>query len=153
MKLLSYISIKIIQKTLLYESGNIMETSKKAINTDKAPAAIGPYSQAIDTGVFIYTSGQIPIDPTSGLVVHGGIEEQTKQVFENLRSVLEAAGSSLEQIVKTTVFLQDMGDFGKVNEIYSTYFTAPYPARSCVEVAALPKGVLVEIEAIAVKLC
>jgi len=130
-----------------------MEISKKAISTDKAPAAIGPYSQAIDTGVFIYTSGQIPVDPSSGLVVQGGIEEQTKQIFENLLNVLEEAGSSLGQVVKTTVFLADMGDFAKVNEIYATYFTTPYPARSCVEVAALPKGVMIEIEAIAFKLC
>jgi 2-iminobutanoate/2-iminopropanoate deaminase len=130
-----------------------MEISKKVISTDKAPAAIGPYSQAIDTGVFIYTSGQIPVDPSSGLVVQGGIEEQTKQVFENLRNVLEAAGSGLDQIVKTTVFLKDMGDFAKVNEIYATYFTTPYPARSCVEVAALPKGVMIEVEAVATKLC
>jgi 2-iminobutanoate/2-iminopropanoate deaminase len=130
-----------------------MEISKKVISTDKAPAAIGPYSQAIDTGVFIYTSGQIPVDPSSGVVVQGGIEEQTKQVFENLRNVLEAAGSGLDQIVKTTVFLKDMGDFAKVNEIYATYFTTPYPARSCVEVAALPKGVMIEVEAVATKLC
>lgn len=130
-----------------------MEILKKAISTDKAPAAIGPYSQAIDTGVFIYTSGQIPIDPASGLVVNGGIEEQTQQVFENLRSVLEAAGSTLDKVVKTTVFLQNMGDFGKVNEIYATYFTAPYPARSCVEVAALPRGVMIEVDVVAVKLC
>ncbi len=130
-----------------------MEISKKVISTDKAPAAIGPYSQAIDTGVFIYTSGQIPVDPTSGLVVQGGIEVQTKQVFENLRNVLEAAGSGLDQIVKTTVFLKDMGDFAKVNEIYATYFTTPYPARSCVEVAALPKGVLIEVEAVSIKSC
>jgi len=123
----------------------------KAVKTDKAPAAIGPYSQAIDTGTFIYTSGQIPVNPSTGEVVDGGIEQQTAQVLENLKNVLEAAGSSLSKVIKTTVFIKDMNSFSVVNEVYKEYFTEPYPARSCVEVARLPKDVLVEIEAVAQK--
>jgi len=123
----------------------------KAVKTDKAPAAIGPYSQAIDTGTFIYTSGQIPVNPSTGEVVDGGIEQQTAQVLENLKNVLEAAGSSLSKVIKTTVFIKDMNNFSTMNEVYKSYFTEPYPARSCVEVARLPKDVLVEIEAVAQK--
>lgn len=123
----------------------------RAIKTDKAPAAIGPYSQAIDTGTFIYTSGQIPVNPSTGEVVDGGIEQQTAQVLENLKNVLEAAGSSLSKVIKTTVFIKDMNSFSVVNEVYKEYFTEPYPARSCVEVARLPKDVLIEIEAVAQK--
>lgn len=122
---------------------------RKVIKTDKAPAAIGPYSQGIDTGVFIFTSGQIPVNPSTGEVVHGGIEEQTVQVLENLKNVLEAAGSSISKVIKTTVFLKDMSSFSAMNEVYKKYFAEPYPARSCVEVARLPKDVLVEIEAVA----
>jgi len=122
---------------------------RKVIETDKAPAAIGPYSQAIDTGGFIFTSGQIPVDPSTGEVVQGGIEAQTAQVLENLKQVLEAAGSSLPNVIKTTVFIKDMGSFSAMNKVYETYFTEPFPARSCVEVARLPKDVLVEIEAVA----
>jgi len=123
----------------------------KAVKTDKAPAAICPYSQAIDTGTFIYTSGQIPVNPSTGEVVDGGIEQQTAQVLENLKNVLEAAGSSLSKVIKTTVFIKDMNNFSTMNEVYKSYFTEPYPARSCVEVARLPKDVLVEIEAVAQK--
>lgn len=123
----------------------------KVINTCKAPAAIGPYSQAIDTGIFIYTSGQIPINPSTGEVVEGGIEKQTVQVLENLKNVLDEAGSSLSKVVKTTVFIKDMGSFSIINEVYAKYFTKSYPSRSCVEVSRLPKDVLIEIEAVAVK--
>lgn len=121
------------------------------ISTPAAPAAIGPYSQAVDTGSMIFTSGQIPINPASGMVEAADVEGQTKQVLDNLKSILEAAGSSLARVVKTTVYIKDMKDFAKINEIYATYFTAPYPARSCVEVARLPKEVLVEIEAVALR--
>lgn len=120
----------------------------KTIETKNAPAAIGPYSQAIVSGRLVYTSGQIPIDPASGVIEGAGIEAQTKQVISNLAAVLKAAGSSLERVIKTTCFLKNMGDFAAFNGIYEKYFTNR-PARSCVEVAALPKGALVEIEAIA----
>ncbi|MBO7385956.1 MAG: RidA family protein [Clostridia bacterium] len=118
------------------------------IHTDKAPAAIGPYSQAIVSGNLVFTSGQIPLDPSTGLLVPGGIEEQARQAISNLAFVLEAAGSSLDKVVKTTCFLKSMGDFAAFNQVYAGYF-ASCPARSCVEVAALPKGALVEIEATA----
>ena len=124
--------------------------SQKEIKTGKAPGAIGPYSQGIRIDDLIFTSGQIPIHPATGEIVSNGIEEQAKQVFENLSAVLEAAGTSLSQVVKTTVFLKDMNDFAKVNEIYGTYFSQPYPARSCVQVSRLPKDVLIEVEAIAI---
>ena len=119
------------------------------IATDKAPAALGPYSQAIRANGMIYCSGQIPINPASGTVEAKTIEEQTTQSITNLKNVLEKAGSSLAKVVKTTVFIKDMNDFGLVNGIYAEYFTEPYPARSCVEVARLPKDVLVECEVIA----
>ncbi len=118
------------------------------IHTDKAPAAIGPYSQAIVSGNLVFTSGQIPLDPSTGLLVPGGIEEQARQAISNLAFVLEAAGSSLDKVVKTTCFLKSMGDFAAFNQVYAGYF-ASCPTRSCVEVAALPKGALVEIEATA----
>ena len=120
----------------------------KVIDTEKAPAAIGPYSQAISVGEFIFTSGQIPIDPLSGNITAEGIEEQTKQAIKNLAAVLEAAGSSLEKVVKTTCFLKNMNDFADFNKVYAEYFIGK-PARSCVEVSALPKGALVEIEVVA----
>ncbi|GFN22323.1 RidA family protein [Thermanaeromonas sp. C210] len=123
---------------------------KTVINTDRAPAAIGPYSQAIKVGNLIFTSGQIPLDPATGQIVPGGVAEQAERVLENLKAVLAAAGAGLEQVVKTTVYIKDMEDFGVVNEVYGRYFTKEPPARSCVEVARLPKDVLVEIEAIAV---
>lgn len=123
---------------------------KKIISTDKAPGAIGPYSQAIKIGKFIYTSGQLPIDPKSGIMPEN-IQEQTKQCLENLKAILETANGRLESVVKTTVFLKDMNDFLKMNEVYSLFFTSNYPARSCIQVARLPKDALVEIEAIAIK--
>lgn len=120
----------------------------KTISTENAPAAIGPYSQAIITGGFIITSGQIPIDPASGTIIDGGIEAQTRQAIKNISAVLTASGSSLEKVVKTTCFLKNISDFAAFNSIYAEYFTER-PARSCVEVSALPKGALVEIEVIA----
>ena len=122
---------------------------KKVVQTDKAPKAIGPYSQAIRTEAMIYTAGQTGLEPATGELIAGGVEEQTRQVLNNIRNVLEAAGSSLEHVVKTTVFLQDMNDFAKMNAIYAEYFGENPPARSTIAVAALPKGGLVEIEAVA----
>jgi 2-iminobutanoate/2-iminopropanoate deaminase len=127
-------------------------SEKKAVSTKSAPEAIGPYSQAVRTGDFLYTSGQVGLDPVTGALVEGGIETQTKRVIENLKAVLESAGTDLTRVVKTTVFLKNMGDFAAMNAIYGKYF-APEgvvaPARSTVEVARLPKDALVEIEAIA----
>lgn len=123
---------------------------KKVINTEKAPSAIGPYSQAIMAGGTVYSSGQIPVNPVTGEIPEG-IEAQTVQALENLKQVLEAAGCSMAEVVKTTVFIKDMASFPVINKLYSGYFTEPYPARSCVEVAQLPKGVLIEIEAVAIK--
>ena len=120
----------------------------KKIHTDKAPAAIGPYSQAMKVGSLVFTSGQIPINPTSGVIEAEGITAQTEQVCKNLVAVLEAAGSSADRVVKTTCFLSDMADFAAFNEVYARYFPS-CPARSCVAVKALPKGSLVEVEAIA----
>lgn len=122
---------------------------KKIIKTDKAPGAIGPYSQAVQIGSLLYTSGQIPLDPTTGEVVQGDIKLQTKRVLDNLAGVLAAAGSSFDQVVKTMVFIKDMNDFSALNEVYAEYFVNDPPARSCVEVARLPKDVKVEIELIA----
>ena len=119
------------------------------INTTNAPAAIGPYCQAMVVNGVLYTSGQIPLDPTSATVVEGGIKEQTVQVMKNLKAVLEEANSSFENVFKTTCFLSDMGNFAAFNEVYAEYFTGN-PARSCVAVRELPKGVLVEVEVIAV---
>lgn len=123
---------------------------KKVIASKKSPAAIGPYSQAIEVNGMIYTSGVIGVDPETGAVGET-IEAQTKQVFENLKGLLADAGSSLDAAVKTTVFIKNMDDFGKVNEIYAGYFTGAFPARSCVEVARLPKDLLIEVEVIALK--
>ena len=120
----------------------------KKISTDKAPAAIGPYSQAMVINNMVFTSGQIPVDPATGDIPEG-IEAQTNQALTNVKNLLEATGTSIDNVVKTTVFIQNMSDFSVVNEIYQGYFSEPYPARSCVEVAKLPKGVLVEVEAIA----
>ena len=120
----------------------------KKINTDKAPAAIGPYSQAIVHNGLIYVSGQIPVDPTTGLVCSGSVADQVHQVMKNLSAVLEAGNSSMDKLIKTTCFIADMADFAVFNEIYSSYISCA-PARSCVAVKALPKGVLVEVEAIA----
>lgn len=124
---------------------------KIQIATKSAPEAIGPYSQAIEIGDMVFTSGQIPINPQTGAIVEGGIEAQTHQVFKNLSEVLKAANCELNDAVKVVVFVKDLGDFGKLNEVYATYFEKPYPARSCVEVARLPKDVLLEIEIIAHK--
>lgn len=124
----------------------------KQINTDKAPAAIGPYSQAIDTGLgLIFVSGQLPINPATGAFPKGGVQEQTRQSLLNAKAILESAGLGLNNVVKTTVFLADMGDFAAMNEIYAQFFAAPFPARSAVAVKTLPKGALVEIECIAAK--
>jgi 2-iminobutanoate/2-iminopropanoate deaminase len=123
---------------------------KQVIQTDNAPKAIGPYSQAIRIGDLIYTAGQVALSPTTGELVGTDIEAQTRQVLENLKGVLEAAGSSFDNVVKTTVFLASMGDFAKMNAIYSEYFTGKTPARSTVQVAALPKNALVEIECVAI---
>ena len=121
----------------------------KKVETNKAPSAIGPYSQAIITGGLVYTSGMIPIDPETGKIEAACIELQTEQAIKNLSAVLEAAGSSLEKVVKTTCYLKSIGDFAAFNKIYAGYLTAK-PARSCIEAAALPKGALLEIDAIAV---
>lgn len=124
---------------------------KTVISTTAAPGAIGPYSQAIEANGLIFVSGQIPLDPATGAFVPGGVEVQAEQLLKNLKAVLEAAGCSLADVVKTTVFLTNMGDFAAVNEVYARFFTAECPARSAVQVGALPKGALVEIEAIAAK--
>ncbi len=122
---------------------------KKQISTDLAPAAIGPYSQGIDLGNLVYTSGQIPVAADGS--IPEDISEQAKQAILNLKAVLEEGGSELNKVIKTTVFITNMGDFGAINAVYAEFFTEPYPARSCVQVAALPKGVGIEIEAIALK--
>ena len=122
---------------------------KQVISTKKAPAAIGPYSQAIQVGNLIYTSGQIPIDPATGVFVEGSIKEQTRQSFTNVKAILEEAGLSMRNVVKTTVFMADMNDFADMNSVYAEFFTEPYPARSAVAVKTLPKGALVEIEVVA----
>ena len=122
---------------------------KQVISTPKAPAAIGPYSQAIRVGNLIYTSGQIPINPATGQFVEGGIKEQTRQSLTNVKAILEEAGTSMVNVVKTTVFMADMNDFADMNAVYAEFFTEPFPARSAVAVKTLPKGALVEIEVIA----
>ena len=122
---------------------------RKPITTDKAPQAIGPYSQAIAAGQLLFLSGQTPLDPATGKLVDGGIAEQTHRVMSNLREVLTAAGSSFDNVVRTTIFLADMNDFAAVNEVYGSYFENPAPARACVQVAELPMKARVEIDAIA----
>ena len=124
---------------------------KKIISTPKAPAAIGPYSQAIEVNGLLFTSGVIPIVPSTGELVEGDIEAQAEQAIGNLAALIEAAGAKIENTIKTTVFIKNMDDFTKVNEIYAKYFTTDFPARSCVELARLPKDVLIEIEAIVEK--
>lgn len=123
----------------------------KALHTTNAPAAIGPYSQAIEINGFVFASGQIPIDPSTGKFVEGGIKEQTRQALTNASHILEEAGTDLSHVVKTTVYLADMNDFAAMNEVYATFFREPYPARSAVAVKDLPKGALVEVECIAAK--
>jgi 2-iminobutanoate/2-iminopropanoate deaminase len=122
---------------------------KQVISTPQAPAAIGPYSQAIRIGSMVYTSGQLPIDPATGHFPQGGIEEQTRQSLRNVQAILDAAGLSMAQVVKTTVFLADMNDFAAMNAVYSEFFSDPFPARSAVAVKTLPKNALVEIEVVA----
>lgn len=122
---------------------------KKVICTEKAPSAIGPYSQAVQVGNLVYTSGQIPIDPATGVFVEGGVKEQTRQSLLNVKAILEEVGLTLGDVVKTTVFMADMNDFADMNAIYAEFFTEPYPARSAVAVKTLPKGALVEIEVVA----
>lgn len=122
----------------------------KAINTKNAPAAIGPYSQAIEVNGFVYTSGQLPIDPATGEFAGCDIKSQAEQSLKNVKAILEEAGLTMKNVVKTTVFLADMADFAAMNEVYSTYFSEPYPARLAVAVKTLPKGALVEIECVAV---
>jgi 2-iminobutanoate/2-iminopropanoate deaminase len=131
---------------------NINLEDMSAIQTGMAPAAIGPYSQAIDSGAgIVFVSGQLPIDPATGAFPEGGIKEQTRQSLANAKAILEAAGLGLGNVVKTTVFLADMGDFAAMNEVYAQFFTAPFPARSAVAVKTLPKGAMVEIECIAAR--
>lgn len=130
-------------------SGTNQQLSKKIINTEKAPAAIGPYSQGIVAGNFLFTSGQLPINPTTGIIPQT-VDEQTLQVLDNLKAIVEAAGSSLEKVVKCTVYLQNMDDFATMNKIYASYFKKNPPARVCVEVSKMAKNALVEIDAIAV---
>jgi len=122
---------------------------KIIVSTPKAPGAVGPYSQAVKVGNFLFTSGQIPLDPATGELVTGDVKKATERSLENLKAVLEEAGSSFDKVVKTTVFIADMNDFAAVNEVYAKYFTKDMPARSCVQVARLPKDALVEIELIA----
>lgn len=123
----------------------------KALHTTNAPAAIGPYSQAIEINGFVFASGQIPIDPSTGKFVEGGIKEQTRQALTNASHILKEAGTDMSHVVKTTVYLADMNDFAAMNEVYATFFKEPYPARSAVAVKDLPKGALVEVECIAAK--
>ncbi len=122
---------------------------KNIVSTDKAPKAIGPYSAGVTTGHFVFTAGQLGMDPASGDLVEGGVQAQTRQALTNLKAILDAAGSGLDQVVKTTVFLQDINEFGAMNAVYGEFFTGDYPARSAIQVAALPKGAAVEIEAVA----
>lgn len=123
---------------------------KNVIKTDKAPAAIGPYSQAIEVNGMVYTSGVIPVDPATGNIPEGSVA-QADQAFKNMSNLLEAAGTSMANVVKTTVFIKEMNDFAAINEVYAKYFPEPYPSRSCVEVARLPKDVMLEMEVIATK--
>ena len=128
---------------------NHKKSMKKVISTSKAPAAIGPYSQAIQVGNLVYTSGQLPIDPATGNFPEGGIKEQTRQSLLNVKAILEEAGLTMAHVVKTTVFMADMNDFAYMNAVYAEFFSEPYPARSAVAVKALPKGAMLEIEVVA----
>jgi 2-iminobutanoate/2-iminopropanoate deaminase len=122
---------------------------RQAVSTSSAPQAIGPYSQAIRAGALLFVSGQIPLDPATGAMVGGDIADQTRRIFQNLGEILKAAGASFDQVVRTTVYLADMGDFAAMNEVYGTYFSAPAPARSTIQAAGLPKNARVEIDVIA----
>jgi len=128
-----------------------MPLNREIIATQNAPAAIGPYSQAVQVGDFVYTAGQIPLVPETGKLIEGGIEEQTRQVMQNLAHILEAAGSSLAHIVKTTIFVTNLADFAAINKVYGSFFASDPPARSTVQVAALPLGANIEIEAVAIR--
>ena len=139
-------TISFISNNLYSEDSKKMP--KEIISTDNAPQAIGPYSQAVKTGNLIFISGQIPLDPKTGDIVDGSIEDQANQVLDNIKSICEAAGHGLEDIVKITIFLTDLGNFATVNEVMKNYFKEPYPARATVEISGLPLGVNVEIEAI-----
>ena len=130
--------------------GNAKTMTKQIVHTDKAPAAIGPYSQAVKAGNTVYFSGQIPLDPATGAIVEGGIEAQARRAFDNLKAVAEAAGGSLDRIVRLGLFLTDLGQFAQVNAVMQEYFSAPYPARSTIEVSALPKDAAFEVDAILV---
>jgi 2-iminobutanoate/2-iminopropanoate deaminase len=134
---------------VIFLKGNL-PLKREIIATQKAPAAVGPYSQGVKVNDFIFTAGQIPLNPETGKLVEGGIEEQTRQVMENLANVLEAAGTGLDQVVKTTIFTTDLADFAAINQVYGSFFTGDPPARSTVQVAALPLGARVEIEVVAV---
>jgi 2-iminobutanoate/2-iminopropanoate deaminase len=128
----------------------VMEMGKKVIQTEKAPKAIGPYSQAIQAGNFLFLSGQIPLDPKTGELVKGDIRKQTQQVLENIKGILESQGLGMENVVKVTIFLEDIANFNQVNEVYATYFPSSPPARSTVEVTKLPRDADIEIEALAI---
>ena len=144
----NYVSVEVEQQ---HNKNKEREVSiMKKLVTDKAPAAIGPYSQAIEINGMVFTSGQIPVNPATGEIA-ATVEEQAEQALKNVAAVLAAAGTGMENVIKTTVFIKEMNDFGKINEIYAKFFTGAYPARSCVEVARLPKDVLIEVEAIATK--
>ncbi|EXX78597.1 uncharacterized protein OCT59_018827 [Rhizophagus irregularis] len=138
-----------LRSSLIRHYTRNMSSQFQTVNTTKAPSAIGPYSQAIIANGFVYASGQIPVVPETGNIISDDVKEQTKQVIKNLTNVLEAANSSLSQVVKTTVFIKDMNDFSSVNEIYGECFGSSRPARACVEVSRLPKDVKVEIDAVA----
>ncbi|MEQ1644666.1 MAG: RidA family protein [Pyrinomonadaceae bacterium] len=131
-------------------AGNAQSSGKRAVESPDAPKAIGPYSQSIIANGFIFTAGQVGADPKTGTLVEGGIEAQTEQVLKNIEAVLKASGSSLDDVVKTTVFLADLNDFAKMNEVYAKRFKTPFPARSTVQVARLPRDAKIEIEAVAV---
>ena len=139
----------IIEDFLLSLQPKTEKSMKQAINTPQAPAAIGPYSQAIRVGNFLFTSGQIPIDPATGVFVEGDIKEQTRQSLTNVKAILEEAGLTMANVIKTTVFMADMNDFADMNAVYAEFFTEPYPARSAVAAKSLPKSALVEIEVVA----
>jgi 2-iminobutanoate/2-iminopropanoate deaminase len=132
-------------------AGKMSDDMKREIKTEKAPRAIGPYSQAIVANGLVFVSGQIPIDPATGELVGGPIEDQARRVFTNVAAVLDAAGTSFDKVVKATVFLQDMNDFAKMNAVYGEFFKAPYPARAAVQVARLPRDVRIEVEVIALE--
>ena len=136
---------EIVRKAIMNSNGH----KKTIIVSDQAPKAIGPYSAGVSTGHLVFTAGQLGIDPQSGKLVEGGIQAQTRQALTNLKAILEAAGSGLDQVIKTTVFLNDIAEFALMNEVYGTFFTSDFPARSAIQVAALPLGAAVEIEAVA----